>query len=256
MKKKTKDKILLIIIILAIILVIAAMYVLTERKKDKIGKKDIIKTQESGLEIITRNNIIDNDQNKMITPGDEIILDTEHFYVIKTNEETNTIVMISKYNLNIGNNPIGEANGLQNSECTGFISKKNSKCTIAFSSTNYWESFDSSYPIEAYGESSNLYPLIATYLNHLKNIGHNPISGSLLTKEQHNSITNLCLEKDENNECLPPSWLYNSSFWTGYAETNTNIAIISKTITNKSIKYSKNNQVGLRPIIVISAAEI
>ena len=97
-----------------------------------------------------------------ITTGDELAIDSEHFYVVSS--DSNNTVLLAKYNLLVGDvfdydsnaNPYYSLNktlsnsdigyGLQNSTAKGWIPLEENETTaqyigiVGFSGTNYWDS--------------------------------------------------------------------------------------------------------------------
>ncbi len=88
-----------------------------------------------------------------ITVGDEVAIDTEHFYVVSS--DANETVLLAKYNLLVGdvfdvdlnnytlNKTLTSSDtgyGLQNSTARGLVNEANQYIgTVAFSGTNYWD---------------------------------------------------------------------------------------------------------------------
>ena len=114
-----------------------------------------------------------NRQNEgQITTGDEIAIDTEHFYVVSSDE--NETVLLSKYNLLVGdvfdvdttnwtytlNKTLSSSDtgyGLQNENAKGWIPSETGETTaryvgtVGFSGTNYWDNSVCQYTGSSWG---------------------------------------------------------------------------------------------------------
>ena len=188
--------------------------------------------------------------------GDLVKVNNEDFYVIKELTD-DKLTLISRYNLNVGNDTIDNNIGKQNSNVIGWNSNSDFYYgTGEFAYSNYWDnngtikpyysgSYDNpNYPY-VYNNESCLYSFLINYASVLKI----PIKEIRLLK--YSEAINLGCSQSNNSCSSAPSFLYNTSFWLGNATSSNEIAIIassgdfsSETITNKFA-------FGIRPVIVI-----
>ncbi len=195
--------------------------------------------------------------------GDLVTIGTEEFYVVK--HDGNNLVLLSRYNLNVGNNKVNEIEGIQNSYCLGvmMVNGTTSKCTISFANINYWAEKvgegllypgvyshpaipNTNYPY-VYDSNSLLYQPVNWYKNYLEeNYGVNIKEARLLS---HNEALDLGCQAYQNT-CNP--FLIETSFWLGSANNKTIVWWIRKDgAFSPDGSYSHNNLFGVRPIIVI-----
>jgi type IV pilus assembly protein PilA len=222
-----------------------------------------------------------------ITTGDEVAIETEHFYVVSSNAEKT--VLLSKYNLKVGNifdsswTKTGEyANtdvgyGLQSSDSKGWVDGATSyNGTVAFSGTNYWvdgsnnllSTYGTSYPANVYAEekdasTGNGYS-VAYYVEHyvaaLKDQYGLPssASGRLLTLNE--AITLGCDEETANCPNLSTennNWISSTSYWLGSAYGGSNLwDVYSDGGFNHLDYFGDDGIIGVRPVIEISTSEL
>ena len=204
----------------------------------------------------------DADENNQISIGDEYRIETEHFYVVSSDQ--NQTVLIAKYNLNVGDNknPNSEE-GLQSQYTLGqrgTVLYNYNYLTNAqiyeFSPSSYWsnnsipkQEYGDSYTCDVYDDNSNLYTYIENYKNYINKIGIENISARLLTYAEAYNLN--CI----NGEDTCPTWISNSSYWIGSAYDSTYIWYINQ---NGILDYgcSLGCPWGVRPIIVVFNEDI
>ena len=223
--------------------------------------------------------------------GDEIALcnnDTgksEDFYVISDNGDT--VTALAKYNLLVGNeieidnfkdfnevrndpiDPSTPGYGLQNSIARGFVldntvwtgsiafaeDKNNGDGYWVDSNRNLLSKYGTSYPAYVLDENSLLYEPLKNYESYIKTtLGKTSVNTSLLTYEQ--AITLGCAKKNHTCEAAP-SWVYETSYWLGFAGNNDGVGYVDSDGTFSSSGFF-GNYVGtcLRPVITISKTDL
>ena len=200
----------------------------------------------------------------LITPGGEVCLGKECFYIV--NNDGEKVTLLSKYNLYVGsvyNNGTlteygNEATGIQDSTMTAWIPTSSIwRGIIKYSDSNYWSSngslkqeYGSSYPAYVYDNNSNLFEYVESYKNYLVDIGGNVSKSRLLSYEEAVSL-GCSLE----NVCSK-SWVYSTTYWLGSAYDNSLMWRIStdKLLNNDDDYYDYAR--GVRPVIEINASDI
>ena len=208
--------------------------------------------------------------------GDEICIEgttTECFNFIRY--DGNDIVMLSKWNLNVGDNPNGTETFLQDSATSGV----NNYGTVAFSERYYW--IDSNYYVkEKYGEwpYTDIYDTdyvtapdfnndgyntegysIAYYVEEYKNIlesyGAQIKNTRLLTYREATDSSIGCDDVD-NNSCTA-NFITNTTFWLSGSYDYDAVRIIEKDYNRMSIEiWNNSNIAGVRPVVVVSKSDI
>ena len=165
--------------------------------------------------------------------GDEVCIGDECFYVISSDDTS--VTMLAKYNLAVGNKIIDfdiendEAifdlnynhTGIQSSDAKGYVFDENNELifpwggVIEFSSYNYWSTVSPSGYSYIYNSNSTLYQYVESYKNYLNGFDVGVISARLISYDE------LILLGCENNRChKAPSWVYSTSYWTGFVSGN------------------------------------
>ena len=211
-----------------------------------------------------------------LTIGDLLkVGDTEEFRVVSS--DANETVLLAANNLNVGSNTFsGCTQGLQ---CAAMINES-SKGTMAFSSTDYWtgqignglkyggtasacgpqalstQPFTCYNDAYVYDEDSNLYTYIEQYKQEMINKGVTVKIARVMNDAEGESVENY-------------SWANNTKYWLGNAELDNNglendgvstttrsiqVAVMNGT-TDRYI-YSDSVNYGVRPVIVVSTADI
>ncbi len=221
--------------------------------------------------------------------GDEICLNgdtTECFYFVRYNGED--IVLLSKYDLNVGDRPHGTENNLQDSETKILsIDMENNNPTysygaVAFSQTAYWyDDYESRYGESIYDSSIVTEPnfddlgyntpgySIAYYVEKYRNIlteyGASIKETRLLLSSEILSVipNDACWTENKNISCESDSFIFSETYWLG---DNTRDSETSIFLANKEIFGAPYNQIGriiyqlpiagVRPVIVITKESI
>lgn len=225
---------------------------------------------DNPLDIGDRTNIMDNDGDSKISFGDIVTLGTEQFYVTDVDSEHDSVFLLSRYNLNVGNYKIpGETEGLQDENCLG----DNKKCTIEFAEpdytkfgTPYWFYNSGRYPSEVYSPQSLLYDYVDKYEKKLNDLGYT-FNIKLMLYEDVIKICNGS-GHDSINCDSAPDWFLKTSFWTGTAASRYTLWTIDgkdgifngdkyERFFNRPKNYfSNDNTYGIRPYIIIDADKI
>ena len=204
--------------------------------------------------------------------GDEICIEgdtTECFNFIRY--DGNDVVMLSKYNLNVGNNIQPGTQGIQNSLAIGYNSDLSTRingiypATVLFSYDYYWENEEiDSYPADVYNEDYDGEPeeenySIAYYVKAYKQIltgyGVTIKNARLLTIAEATDQSVGC--STNNYTCPTNSFITNTSFWLGSAADDIDIYQIASSGRYGSDSPDGNDtHYGVRPVIVIEKANM
>ena len=220
-----------------------------------------------------------------ITVGDEIAIGDEHFYVVNSNSTTTAV--LSKYNLYVGDimkNDLSshttissedENYGLQNELAIGAKAGLTDYYgTVAFSGAKYWSDsqsaniYDSSRsttaPVYDYSNTGgtaqdNGYTIayyVEQYVTRLKAMNApDTITGRLLLGSEAESLG--CMSEWMCDETYP--WVYGTSYWLGSFDQWVGPTYVGFIATNKQFDYNlhkKDNQYGVRPVIVIQTSDM
>lgn len=216
--------------------------------------------------------------------GDEICINgptTECFNFIRYDEDED-IVMLSKYNLKVGNisNSSGTKTGeytssdsgygLQSSEAGGYVSGKTGYGTVVFSGTNYW--YDGSSLKSEYGSAwntNNIYDTdysdasgnnysVAYYVENYKDIleSYGPMikDARLLTYAEATDSSIGC--DVTNYRCPTTGFINNTTFWLGSASNYNNVWLVSSDGGFGNSSFGAGMYFGVRPVVVISKSDI
>ena len=206
--------------------------------------------------------------------GDEICVEgdtTECFNFI--GYDGNNIKLLSKYNLNVGNNIQPGAEGVQNSLAIGYNSDSSTKvnnywpASVAFSETIYWNSsglkpeYGTSYPADVYdidyneatGNNYSVAYYVENYKNTLESYGLTVNDARLLTYSEATDSSIGC--DSSNHSCPTTGFITNTSFWLGSTSGGNYVWGVF------SVRFSTDNfdddrYSGVRPVIVISKSEV
>ena len=214
--------------------------------------------------------------------GDEICIDgttTECFYFIGYDDDN--IKMLSKYNLNVGNNIQSGVEGVQNNLAIGYNNDLSTQdvehhfpATVAFSTNTYWVdsvnnslklNYGSSYPADVYdndyldasGDNYSIAYYVEQYKDVLESYGLSVEEARLLTYDEAISPSLGC---DASTAYCSNEIIKNTSFWLGTAG-NDNVSVwgvIALDVEgNFDDGYSYINYImGVRPVIVISKSDV
>ena len=203
--------------------------------------------------------------------GDEICVNkytSECFNFIRYDGDN--VVMLSKYNLNVGSNAKGTATNLQDSDVKGYVSSGTQYGNVAFSGVpfgeaTYWvdsvnnslkSKYGSSYPADVYdtdysdASGTNYTPAyyVENYKDILENYGLTIQSARLLT---YSEATNAGCS---GNYCS--GFIINTSFWFGTAYDHSKLWTADTRGRFAFAMYDSDGSVGtgygVRPVIVIN----
>ena len=198
--------------------------------------------------------------------GAEKCFGDECFYVISSTDDT--VTMLAKYNLHVGNSvdenrnvtPLVSPTGIQDKTAAGSILDGYSGPkypvigTVAFSNEYYWEDIDIySYvpPVYVYNANSSVYTYVNNYKLYLETFGLVVDEARLI---KYNELLGLgCSDWNCKNA---PNWLYSTSYWTGEAYDDMGrLLVVYKCGESQHIidfLYNIIDSVGVRPVITIS----
>ena len=196
-----------------------------------------------------------------VVMGDIVKIGDEQFFVIKN--EGGRVTLISRYNLNVGNNKKSDVPDLiQNEKVRGivFVTGVARYGGMSFSSTNYWKgkigttysgnyctSISGANCASVYDENSILYSYIEKYKNYLIEQGAIIKEARLLTLEEA-----VRLGCGNEGRCYnAPSWLPKTSFWLATAYSDNYMWIINSASQIQYSSYTEITSHGIRPVIVI-----
>lgn len=196
------------------------------------------------------------------TPGAEVCIGNECFYTISST--TNTITMLSKYNLYVGGSYDGttytlygeEATGKQDTSMYGHNPTTSiSTGTLEYAPSAYWIN-TASYPTNVFNSNSKLYSHVMNYKNYLKSLGAIIQDSRLITFDELKSLG--C--DIDNKTCLNSdySFVYSTSYWSGTAFNKKYIYRVRMdgTYSSTGYEYSNNWGYGVRPVITIPKSEL
>ena len=196
--------------------------------------------------------IISGDLN---TVGSEVAIGDEHFYIISNKDGEST--MLAKYNLYVGSKYENistaygeEATGIQDSTMKGFVLSNNIRNGITvFSSTNYWGSTISTYPAYVYDSNSIIYNYVENYRIYLESQGALVKEARLIKSEE---LELLGCSKTSESCSGAPSWVYDTSYWSGTADNSSNILRVYSNNSFATSSYLMDATFGVRPVIVMN----
>ena len=190
-----------------------------------------------------------------VVVGDIVKIGTEEFYVVK--HDGNDLILLARYNLNVGNNPKGSATGMQDSNVVGSKSGYTTYGTVSFSSSNYWNNGGvpkdiypgayypgPTYPY-VYDNNCNIKEYVDNYANSL---GINVKSARLLLLSEAEELGCVVSSKVCYNA---PSFVKETNYWLGYAKDAYSIWNITPGGSLYGTDYGNNSYAGIRPVIVI-----
>jgi hypothetical protein len=227
--------------------------------------------------------IMNSDRTKdNLQVGDEICINgdtTECFNFIRY--DGNNIVMLSKYNLKVGNicdssgNVTGSYSssdtgyGLQSSDMKGYVADQTRYGTVAFAGTNYWHDgsalkskYGSSYPADVYdtdysdtsGTNYSVAYYVENYKSTLENYGLTVQDARLLTYTEATDSSIGC--GSNSSYSCSSGFIRNTSFWLGSASSNNYVWRVTTGGSFYDYPHSFDDYYGVRPVIVISKSDI
>ena len=175
----------------------------------------------------------------VVTVGDEICIKDECFNVVSSDE--NNVVMLAKYNLNVGNNIQEGTQGIQNTNAIGWNSDSSTQdgnnaypATVAFAEENSWAN-EENYPANVY-DNSSIKAYVNYYKFYLQGLGATIQDARLLSYTEAQSN---------------PSFLRNTSFWLSDAADSSRVYEVSSVTGLYRDTYSNGGLYGVRPVITI-----
>ncbi|MDO4996518.1 MAG: InlB B-repeat-containing protein [Bacilli bacterium] len=200
----------------------------------------------------------------VISVGDEIAIDTEHFYVVSSDEDKT--VLLAKYNLNVGAYTVDGELGIQNENAKGYtIESEPRSSTIAFSNISYFSNGDGSLKNE-YGSSydhNNVYDSekgIATkevkkYRLYLEELGLRILKERLITFDELIDLGCQYTASTSTGSCNSVSqeknFINTNSYWTATASDSEGVKVVRNgSIYNNAIVSNTYN--GVRPVIELN----
>lgn len=202
--------------------------------------------------------------------GDEICYSDQCFNFIKydgTNNEN--IVMLSKYNLNVGNSANGEEAFIQDSDVIGSKTGVTTYGTVAYSAIGYWGDVVS-YPADVYDNTYVTAPdftgtgynttgySVAYYVEQYKNKLDSPDYGIYVDEARlltYDEVTDSSIGCVAGSTCSA-GFITNTSFWLGSAHSVNSLWGVYANNNLGSVNYANSSLLGVRPVIVIKKTEI
>ncbi len=193
------------------------------------------------------------------TVGSVVKIADEEFYVIGQ-EDTDHVKLLSKYNLNVGNNIQPGTEGIQNSLAIGWNSDESTAvnnhypATVIFSNANYWydgsklkPAYGTSYPTYVYDDNSNVKQYVDDYVDYLETQGVN-VTGRLIKQEE---LVGLGCDESSSSCSSAPTWVYQTSFWSGSAFSKGIVWCVRSFGVFINDLYDDDTIYGVRPVIIL-----
>ena len=201
--------------------------------------------------------------------GDEITVGTEKFNFIRYDGDN--IVMLAKWNLNVGNNPKTAETFKQDSDVKGYINGGTTYGNVAFSATNYWSSI-TTYPADVYDNTYKTAPdftgdgyrtpgysvayYVEKYKKILEDMGLTISEARLLTYTEATDSTIGIGCDSSNHSCPTTGFITNTSFWLGSAFSSNYLWVVYSDGVFRYRSFISVDYCGVRPVIVISKSEV
>ncbi|MBQ9071546.1 MAG: hypothetical protein IJY25_00105, partial [Bacilli bacterium] len=252
---------------------------------------------------ILSNDVADENFNNTIGAigvGDEVTCGSESFYVIPNDTVAHpesvegTVALLSKYNLNVGNDTVEGTLGIQNASATGAVSNLEgnnldfSYCnfteeemneaysgtfddiiafnewagcngTVAFASFEDYISTGTTY----WGEVDSgtfIYNSNATPFTYVENYGNilkkMGMKVIISTLPSNNQLINLGCSTSDNSCTNAPSWVYSTSYWSGSAFDDDFVWIVASGGIFDDGDFFSAFFSGVRPVVIISESDI
>lgn len=222
--------------------------------------------------------VVNRADESKLSVGDELAIDTEHFYVLNTDDEKT--ILLAKYNLNIGNNIQEGIEGIQNEKSIGWNSDNlyftgaYAPGAIGYSNIIYWldnnnqlitkygidfitnDIYDEEYNNRT-GNNWSITYYVSNYLNYLNNYNLSYIKGRIINlsdimKLGCNIDARTC--KNLDSEYLK---FFSTTYWISTASSTDGhlwYNIIGGTLDTNL--YSMGTHRGVRPVIEIPSLYI
>ena len=217
-----------------------------------------------------------------LTVGDTIKIKNEEFNFIRY--DGNDIVMLSKYNLKVGNiynssytktgeyTQSDEGYGLQSSEARGYVDGASTfNGTVSFSSTNYWD--DNGSPKSDYpgSYSSPDYPTIYDATNYKGAPGESNYSVAYYVDGYKTKLTEYGVTikntrlltyseaidssigcSGDSYSCPTTGFITNTTFWLGSACSDNYVWFVNSDGFFHYGHFDNDYEFGVRPVVVVS----
>lgn len=197
----------------------------------------------------------------LYTVGSEVCANDQCFYVISTDDDS--VSLLAKYNLLVGNQydsstgtltALTDPTGIQDSKALGCDGGINIVWYggIAYSNSVYWSSL-TTFPTYIYDENSILYEYVENYKAYLETYGVSINEARLIDFDELIELG--CVQS--TLDCSgAPSWLYQTTYWTGSAYNNkASVWFVNINGTFNGTSYKTAYGAGIRPVIEVPLSE-
>ena len=243
-------------------------------------------TEETYENMVTNNSIVEGNvtdlyarwdkysivDGSIYTIGSVIKIAKEEFYVLGQEDSTH-VKLLSKWNLNVGNNPVGTADNLQNSSARGYRGSGTAYATVPFSSSNYWFipqpmgelgaiAISPEYTYYAYTNEkvdgtykASIAEYVENYVDYLNSQGVS-VTGKLINFSDLVDLGFYCSEYSGCHyypDVTEPSlnWIFQTSYWIGRANEDDFVLGIIDGGETQGYSYGTSNKYGVRPVILL-----
>lgn len=193
----------------------------------------------------------DSDNSGTLTTGDLVCIDNtqECFFVMRSDDDTT--ILLSQYNLNVGDHSKGTPTGLQDSEVRGNTNNGTSYGGVKFSNSNYWTSNSLHGYVYTNEKENGVYKAsiaeyVEDYKSYLETNGAKIKVAKLFSLDDLNELGN---EKTM-------SWIRLTSFWMGTLYNGDNIYFVSSFGPTAYYNSYNSSSYGVRPVIEIETSYI
>ena len=194
------------------------------------------------------------------TYGSVVTCGTESFNVMPDHQDatSNTISMLAKYNLNVGEDIYPATEGIQNENALGDKAGYDTYATTFFSNT-YLNWQHDNYPVFVYNSEISISSYVEGYEKHLKNnLGVTTADATLVSYNQLFGENGLGCTYDSSCENAP-EWVYSTTYWTGIAYSEHEVIYV---YSDGSTSYDEHDEAasggtyGVRPVVIVNKSEI
>ena len=220
-------------------------------KKEGPLTQNLISVSSSTGEVIRNVVVYPTGKTKdTVVTGDIVTIDTEEFYVVK--HDGSDLVLITKYILDVNDDPNVQTTGIQNSTLNGYLP---SSGAVVFSSEDYWEGNvgeGKRYPgrictettdyencAYVYDDNCNVKKYVDAYKDYLEDLGITVKEARLINKFEIYNLRN-----SEQSYVL----FTGQDYWSGAPYLYHKVITVRDSSTVIGEHYSRD---GVRPIIVI-----
>jgi len=180
------------------------------------------------------------------TVGSQVRCGNEYFYVLPDHEKagSNTVSVLAAKNITLST-----TNPVQN----------NSAGTTKFSTDAYWSNIENMQNLAfVYNSSSLLHPYVEAYEKKFTDMGIS-LTATLVSYNQVSSyFDRFGSDATESHYTTAPSWLYSTSYWTGFALSGEYVEDAPFMIGSRGVLVAVNYRYydyGIRPVLIISESE-